>query len=51
MPKKFKNRRKDAFLSSRPIVSIESADNDITKRCKFNFSYFTIDEAGQNFSE
>jgi len=51
MPKKFKNRRKDAFLSSIPVVSIESVDNDITKRCKFNFSYFTIDEAGQNFSD
>ncbi|MCB4751220.1 MAG: hypothetical protein LGB55_07200 [Sulfurovum sp.] len=53
MPKqKRRNSKKDAFLSSLPEISLNSEENDLAKRCKFNFSYFVNDdEAGQNFTD
>ena len=48
---KYKNSKKDSFLSSIPITSLDDISNDLTNRCKFNFSYFTIDEAGQDFRD
>ncbi|MBM6550762.1 hypothetical protein [Marinomonas ostreistagni] len=48
----FKNSRKDGFLSKIPTISIFSENNDLSKRCKFNFSYFDRDQdAGQDFKD
>jgi len=47
-----KNSRKQKYLNSLPTISLDDAENDITIRCKFNFSYFTLDpNAGENFNE
>lgn len=48
---KFGNVGKDRFLAGFPAVSLEAADSDHPARCKFNFSYFTYDPAGQRFSD
>lgn len=46
------NTRKIKFLESIPVVSILVDDNDLAKRCKFNFSYFVSQpQAGQEFSD
>lgn len=46
------NQRKTAFLASIPITSIDLPEDTLAKRCKFNFSYFTVQkEAGQGFSD
>jgi hypothetical protein len=47
---KFNNKKKESFLASIPTISIDTEDNDIAQRCKFNFSYFINgNEAGQDF--
>ena len=51
MAKYKSNSRKESFLNSIPITSLDDASNDLTLRCKFNFSYFTLDEAGQDFND
>ncbi|MBN1970948.1 MAG: hypothetical protein JXR48_15020 [Candidatus Delongbacteria bacterium] len=38
--KKFKNSKKDQFLDSIPVASLDLDNDDITARMKFNFSYF-----------
>lgn len=48
---KFDSQRKDRFLSGIPTASIESLDCPLTKRCKFNFSYFEKQPASQDFAE
>ena len=48
---KYKNSKRESFLNSIPTVSLDDDLNDLTIRCKFNFSYFTIDEAGQDFKD
>jgi hypothetical protein len=50
---KYRNRRKQKFLSAlSELPSLEDLNNDLTKRCKFNFSYFDpSQEAGQKFKE
>ena len=49
---RFDNSRKNRFLESLPVVSIESPDNDLTVRCKFNFSYFDESQSvGQKFCD
>lgn len=45
------NSRKDRFLASIPTASLGSPDNNLALRCKFNFSYFTEQPAGQTFSD
>jgi hypothetical protein len=47
----FKNSRKDTFLATLPIASIDAIDDRLTSRCKFNFGYFHVDPAGQSFDE
>lgn len=47
----YKNRRAVAFLASIPAASIDDDRDDLTMRCKFNFSYFQKQDAGQDFSE
>jgi hypothetical protein len=49
--KNFGNSRKDSFLETIPVSSIESKNDTLSKRMKFNFSYFTKQDAGQNFNE
>ena len=51
MTKKYSNSKKISFLDSIPTISLNDDTNDLTSRCKFNFSYFTIDTAGQDFKE
>ena len=48
---KYKNSKRESFLNSIPIISLDDDSNNLTIRCKFNFSYFTIDEAGQDFKD
>ncbi len=47
----FDNKRGDRFLNQLPKISLDGEDNDLTKRCKFNFSYFTVAYGSQNFSD
>ena len=45
-----KNSRRDSFLNNIPCVSIDDVKNDLTNRCKFNFSYMDFSQpAGQRF--
>ena len=49
---KFKNTKKKDFLDSLKLPSLNDSNNDLTTRCKFNFSYFDSSQnAGQKFSE
>jgi hypothetical protein len=49
---KSSNARKEAFLSSIPTVSIETPDDKLTVKCKFNFAYMDFSQsAGQSFEE
>lgn len=45
----FGNGGKKRFLESIPIASIEEKTDDLASRCKFNFSYFHVQTAGQDF--
>lgn len=52
MKKRLKNHLKDSFLASLPIISLDSFDDELTKRCKFNFSYFDVqDGISQDFGD
>ena len=50
---KFRNKKKCEFLSAlSALPSLEDWNNDLTTRCKFNFSYFDqSQDAGQKFSD
>ena len=50
---RFRNEKKDKFIRALSVkLSLEDRDNDLTTRCKFNFSYFDpSQDAGQKFSE
>lgn len=51
MAKKGNNKR-DSFLSKIPKISLNTDDNNLAQRCKFNLSYFVnSDEAGQDFKD
>lgn len=45
------NSKKEKFLATIPVASIELAEDDLTMRSKFNFSYFIGMPPGQEFSE
>jgi len=50
--KKFKNSKKVSFLDDIPQTSLDNKDDTLTKRCKFNFSYFdNSQEVGDDFSD
>ena len=51
MGNKNKNKRAGAFLDSIPLASIENKDDKLAQKCKFNFSYFINDSAGQDFRD
>lgn len=49
---KFQNSKKACFLASISEISLDQVNNDLTKRCKFNFSYFHVQEGiSQDFSD
>lgn len=48
---KFPNSGKDKFLLSIPTASIELPEDTLHSRCKFNFSFFEKQAAGQDFSD
>ncbi|HEY4555715.1 MAG TPA: hypothetical protein VIG68_04695 [Lysobacter sp.] len=48
---RYENNRAKSFLDSLPTTSIESTSDTLTARCKFNFSYFEKQAAGQAFQE
>jgi hypothetical protein len=49
---KLVNNRKEAFLKSIPVESIESDDDKLTLKCKFNFAYMDFSQvAGQSFND
>ena len=49
---KFKNSRRETFLNNIPCVSIVDEKNNLTARCKFNFSYMDFSQpAGQRFED
>jgi len=46
------NKKKSKFLESIPTASLDSTDNRLATRCKFNFSYMDLSQdAGQTFSD
>lgn len=48
----YKNSKKDSFLNSIPTISLDAIDNDLSMRCKFNFSYFHVQEGiSQSFAD
>lgn len=48
----FNNKSKEKFLAEFPTASIESANCNLSTRCKFNFSYFDATQpAGQDFCD
>ena len=49
--KKFYNSGKSGFLANIPSASIDLESDSLASRCKFNFSYFEVQDAGQNFSD
>lgn len=49
--KPFGNSQKEGFLASIPLASLESTDDLITQKCKFNFAYFDVQPAGQDFKD
>lgn len=44
-----KNSGKSRFLASIPLASLDLDTDTLAKRCKFNFSYFEKQVAGQDF--
>jgi len=48
---KYKNSQTVAFLNGLPSNSIEAENDNLSSRCKFNFSYFTEQEASQSFND
>jgi hypothetical protein len=49
--KKFTNSRAEKFLNDLPRASLEDLTDTLTTRCKFNFSYFDVQAAGQDFCD
>jgi hypothetical protein len=48
---KYKNTKRDSFLASIIQASIDNDSDCLSKKCKFNFSYFDIQDAGQSFDD
>jgi hypothetical protein len=49
--KSFDNKKRVDFLGALSRPSFDSDNDSITKKCKFNFSYFQKQPAGQDFDE
>lgn len=49
---KFNNSKKKSFLDAIPIISLDDVLNTLTNKCKFNFSYFDVQEnISQDFKD
>ncbi len=48
---KFCNSKKVGFLGKIPTASLESDNDNLALRCKFNFSYYCVQPAGQSFDD
>lgn len=48
---RFNNSAKTKFLNSIPLASLELDSDPLTGRCKFNFAYFEVQDAGQAFND
>lgn len=48
---RFGNSRRDKFLADLPDASFDGEADTLTKRSKFNFSYFLSDPPGQGFND
>jgi len=48
---KFHSSKSQSFLDSIPQVSLDDASNNLTRRCKFNFSYFHVQACSQDFCD
>ena len=48
---KFGNRQKASFLKSIPQTSVDSENDTLASKCKFNFAYFDVQPAGQSFED
>jgi hypothetical protein len=48
---RFGNSKKEGFLTALPTASIYGDGDRLTTYCKFNFAYFTAQDAGQTFSD
>lgn len=47
-----KNSRKESFLASISVISLDDETNDLTSRCKLNFSYFDVQNGiSQDFQD
>jgi hypothetical protein len=47
-----KNSRKTSFLASIPTISLDDNSNSLTIKCKFNFSYFDVQNGiSQDFQD
>jgi hypothetical protein len=46
---RFPNARKTGFLANLPDKSLDDSGDDLTTRCKFNFSYFDVQPCGQDW--
>lgn len=47
----FGNKRKERFIATIPVCSLDSSTDKLTAKCKFNFAYFEKQAAGQDFHE
>lgn len=48
---RFNNSGKTKFLNSIPLASLELESDPLASRCKFNFAYFEVQDAGQAFND
>jgi hypothetical protein len=48
---RFVNSRAAKFVDSLGKCSLDDLNNTLTARCRFNFSYFTVQAAGQDFAD
>lgn len=48
---KFSNSKAKKFLDELAPISLDDDNNDLASRCKFNFSYFSVQECSQDFCD
>jgi len=49
--KSYENSRARRYLEQLPVTSLDGEEDTLSARCKFNFSYFDIQEASQSFED
>lgn len=48
---RFGNSKIQPFLDAQKACSLDDDENDLSIRCKFNFSYFEVQDCSQNFCD